>query len=125
MIRVAPRVQDLHRDAPAGRVHGIGDLPVLADLPAERQLRCARLEPPDEIGRDAARDDEADDSSRPVCIEPISTRFGSVVNPRSSGASRCGYAVIRRRFYVTGLCVDLCRAPGFVAASARVRNVIE
>ena len=27
-------------------------------------------------------------SSRPVCIDPINTRFLSVVNPRSSGASR-------------------------------------
>ena len=32
-------------------------------------------------------------SSRPVCIEPISTRLRSVVKPRSSGASRCGYAL--------------------------------
>src|SRR6185312_1178834 len=31
-------------------------------------------------------------SSSPVCIEPISTRFGNVQKPRSSGASRCGKA---------------------------------
>src|SRR5690606_10492302 len=30
-------------------------------------------------------------SSRPVCIEPISTRLRRVVKPRSSGANRCGY----------------------------------
>jgi hypothetical protein len=34
-----------------------------------------------------------------VCIEPISTRFGSVAQPRSSGASKCGYGFIAARFY--------------------------
>jgi hypothetical protein len=29
-------------------------------------------------------------SSSPVCIEPINTRFLSVVNPRSSGAKTTG-----------------------------------
>lgn len=29
-------------------------------------------------------------SSRPVCIDPITTRFGRVVNPRSNGDNRVG-----------------------------------
>src|SRR5690606_16946080 len=33
-------------------------------------------------------------SSRPTCIEPITTRLGNVVKPRSSGRSRFGYSLI-------------------------------
>ncbi|MES9594000.1 hypothetical protein ABWK57_34970, partial [Streptomyces sp. NPDC094045] len=36
-----------------------------------------------------------DEASR-VVPRPISTRLGSVVKPRSSGLSRCGYGLMRR-----------------------------
>src|SRR5687767_2360122 len=55
-------------------------------------------------------------SSRPVCIEPISTRFLSLVKPRFSGASRCGY-----RFDNGGLPGDDERLMGFAPGRPRER----
>ncbi|MNT79027.1 hypothetical protein D3C72_2183240 [compost metagenome] len=39
----------------------------------------------------AAMRERSRPSSSPVCMDPMSTRFLSVVKPKSSGASRCGY----------------------------------
>src|SRR3984893_2093124 len=52
-------------------------------------------------------------SSRPVCIEPITTRLRSVVKPRSNGDSRCGYVT-------SALCSSRERSsrPSAVRASA-------
>jgi hypothetical protein len=63
-------------------------------------------------------------SSSPVCIEPISTRFGNVMLPRVRGLNRCGYSTpdllwLRKRCEdVVGKFVELLsgrteqRAPG-------------
>src|SRR5688572_12263726 len=43
-------------------------------------------------------------------MEPISTRFGSVVKPRSSGASKCGYGAMASARWGRRSLPDRCRA---------------
>ena len=57
------------RDLAAGRVHRVGDEPMLADLPRKRQLRRARLDPSGEVRRDAAGDDQPDAAAGALRIE--------------------------------------------------------
>jgi hypothetical protein len=68
------------------------------DLPAERQLRCARLEASREVRRDAAGDDQPDAAARPRRVERRELReaFRRFLEP---GASKCGYGFIAARFY--------------------------
>ena len=69
MIRIAARVQDLQRDLAAFGVYGVGDQPVPRQLPWKRKLRRLGLEPPDEVGRNAPGDDEADAAARTLRVE--------------------------------------------------------
>ena len=60
VIRVAPRMQDLQRDLAASVMDRVGDQPVAADLPWERELRGLRFQASGQVGRNAARHHEAD-----------------------------------------------------------------
>jgi hypothetical protein len=53
-------MQDLHGDAAAGVVHGLGDDAVLVDFPGPAELAAEGLEPAGEVGRDAAGDHQPD-----------------------------------------------------------------
>ena len=109
VIAVASRMQDLQRDVPALGVHGSGDRHdgapprrACAGCPAKGRAQPSMFgaNPPVTIRPtpprarsakySARRGNFLGSSSRPVCIEPISTRLRSVTNPRSSGASRWG-----------------------------------
>ena len=109
MIGVAPRVQDLHADAPAFRMHGVGHEPMPGEVAAAAQRAGKRLGPARRIRRDAAGHDESDAAARalgevggelrivvargpraPCASSPSARGSRSVVKPRSSGASRCG-----------------------------------
>ena len=50
-------------------------------------------------------------SSRPVCMDPINTRFLSVVNPKSKGLSKWGYRdmIVQklRKFWVRAAHVEI------------------
>jgi hypothetical protein len=58
-LGVAARVQDLQRDASAGRAHGVGDVPMLRDLPGAVEDGRIGLHQPFLVGRETARDDQA------------------------------------------------------------------
>ena len=60
VVGVAAGVQDLERDRAALAVYGVRDDPVAAGLPARDEDGATRVERPGEVGREAARDDEAD-----------------------------------------------------------------
>src|SRR6185436_3574945 len=64
-----------------------GAMPPLTSRPAPPRARSAKYSA--SLPKSAAR------SSRPVCIEPMTMRFASRVNPRSSGSNSRGYDIDR------------------------------
>jgi hypothetical protein len=102
-------VQDLQRDLAALGMHRVGHLAVAPGRRVRGQRAGEGLGPALDVGREAAGDDQPHAAARAlgeerghgrevlapvfqagVHADPISTRLGSVVKPRSSGASRCG-----------------------------------
>ena len=58
VVRVAPKVQNLHRDAPAHGMHCISDDPVLVGFVRRRQLCATWVRPRFVVRCDSARHDE-------------------------------------------------------------------
>ena len=97
VIRIAPGVEDLHRDLAAGLVHGVRHDAVLGDLPGKRELRGAGLEAAGQVRRDAARDDQADAAARTRRVErgELAEAVGLLLEARVHRAHQ--HAVAQRR----------------------------
>ena len=100
-------MQDLHRDLATRVVYEVRDDAVVVDICGCIKPCRAGKNAAFRVGCNAACDHQRNPAAgacrikfgdavpvfgflKPVCIDPISTRFFSVVNPRSSGAKRCG-----------------------------------
>mmetsp|Transcript_31269 Transcript_31269/g.105197 ORF Transcript_31269/g.105197 Transcript_31269/m.105197 type:complete len:314 (-) Transcript_31269:263-1204(-) len=69
VVRVAPRVQDLHGNQAAGVVHRLCHHQVVVNLALRRQFRRHGRDPPFAVRRQAARDDEADAAESALRVE--------------------------------------------------------
>ncbi len=96
VIAVPAAVEDLQRDLASRRMDSLRHLAVLAHLPEPAQLRAEGREPPSQVRRDAARDDEPHAARRALCIEGrhLLEAAGLFFEPRVHGAHE--HAILQR-----------------------------